>query len=150
MKMMRIVTKICLAVGAMALSVPIAWAQQQEPDQSGQPTQPSQPIPAYHSPLASAANNAQDEGNADSQKLLPDTTALTGIQDLSLGVPAMNHSYWQPHVDLSSAVDSNPLIGQRTDRMDNIRVGLGRSRSAQKFRKFDADSQLYRRRVIFE
>lgn len=109
MKMMHVVTKICLTVGAMALCLPMAHAQQRESDQSGQPTQPEQPIPAYHSPLASAANNAQDEGNADSEKLLPDTTALTGIQDLSLGMPATNHSYWQPHVDLSSAVDSNPL-----------------------------------------
>src|SRR5579862_2108307 len=110
MKTMRCALKISLAIGALVLSVPIAWAQQQEPDQSGQPTQPSQPIPAYHSPLASQADNGQDQANADSQKLLPDTTALTGIQDLSLGVPAVNHSYWQPHVDLSSGVDSNPLI----------------------------------------
>ena len=106
MKTMHIVMNTCLAIGAMALSAPIARAQQQEPDQSAQP---SQPIPAYHSPLASAADNAQDQANADSQKLLPDTTALTGVQDLSLGVPATNHSYWQPHVDLSSTVDSNPL-----------------------------------------
>ena len=150
---MRIVLNISLAIGAIALSVPIAWAQQQEPDQSGQPVQPSQPIPAYHSPLASAANNAQDQTNADSQKLLPDTTALTGIQDLSLGVPASNHSYWQPHLDLSSTVDSNPLTGQRMDkvsRVDNIHVDLWRSRSAPKFRKFDADPELCRRRFIFE
>jgi len=109
---MRIVLNICLAVGAIVLSVPIAWAQEQEPDQSSQPAQPSQPIPAYHSPLASAANNGQDEANADSQRLLPDTTALTGVQDLSLGTPATNHSYWQPHLDISSTVDSNPLTGQ--------------------------------------
>jgi hypothetical protein len=108
MKTMHIVRNLGLVIGAMALSAPIAWAQQQQPDQSGQPVPPSQPIPAYHSPLASAAN-AQDQGNADSEKLLPDTTALTGIQDLSLGMPATNHSYWQPHVDVSSAVDSNPL-----------------------------------------
>jgi hypothetical protein len=110
MKTMHIVRNLGLAIGAMALSVPIAWAQPQEPDQSGQPAQPSQPIPAYHSPLASAANT-QDEANAESEKLLPDTTALTGIQDLSLGMPATNHSYWQPHVEVSSAVDSNPLTG---------------------------------------
>jgi len=108
MKTMHILRNLGLAIGAMALSVPIAWAQQQEPDQSGQPAQPSQPIPAYHSPLASAAN-PQDQENADSERLLPDTTALTGIQDLSLGMPATNHSYWQPHVDASSAIDSNPL-----------------------------------------
>ncbi len=109
MKTMHIVRNISLAIGVMALSAPMACAQQQEPDQSVQPVEPSQPIPAYHSPLASAANNAQDQANADSQKLLPDTTALTGIQDLSLGVPATNHSYWQPHLELSSTVDSNPL-----------------------------------------
>jgi hypothetical protein len=108
MKTINIVMNTCLAIGAMASIAPIARARQQEPDQSAQP---SQPIPAYHSPLASAADNGQDQSNADSQKLLPDTTALTGVQDLSLGVPATNHSYWQPHVDLSSTVDSNPLAG---------------------------------------
>ena len=112
MKTMRCILNICLAIGGMVFTAPIARAQQQEPDQSGQPTPPAQPIPAYHSPLASAADNGQDETNADSQKLLPDTTALTGIQDFSLGVPAMNHSYWQPHLDFSSTVDSNPLVGQ--------------------------------------
>ena len=81
---------IFLAIGATALGVPGAHAQQQGTDQSGQPVEPSQPIPAYHSPLASAANNEQDQATTDSQKLLPDTTALTGIQDLSLGMPATN------------------------------------------------------------
>lgn len=103
---MRIALKVCLAIGVTVLSVPIARAQQQEPDQSAQP---SQPIPAYHSPLASAASNSEGETTPE---LLPDTTALTGIQDLSLGVPARDHSYWQPHIDLSSTVDSNPLTGQ--------------------------------------
>ncbi len=109
MTTIRIVLNISLAIGVIVLSVPIAWAQQQQPDQSAQP---SEPIPAYHSPLASAANNAQDETNADSQRMLPDTTALTGVQVLSLGVSPLNHSYWQPHLDLSSTVDSNPLTGQ--------------------------------------
>jgi hypothetical protein len=109
MTTMRIVLNISLAIGTIVLSVPIAWAQQQQPDQSAQP---SEPIPAYHSPLASAANNAEGETNDDSQRMLPDTTALTGVQDLSLGVSPLNHSYWQPHLDLSSTVDSNPLTGQ--------------------------------------
>jgi hypothetical protein len=112
MKRMGNTLNICLAIGAMALSAPIACGQQQQPDQSGQPTQPSEPIPAYHSPLASQADNGQDQTNADSEKLLPDTTSLTGVQDLSLGMPALNHSYWQPHLDVSSTVDSNPLAGQ--------------------------------------
>jgi hypothetical protein len=109
------------AVGAMILVATVARAQQQGTDQNtqstqptGQPTQPaqpSQPIPAYHSPLASVANNG-DETYDDTQKLVPDTTALTGIQDLSLGMPATTHSYWQPHLDFSSTVDSNPLAAQ--------------------------------------
>lgn len=85
-----------------ALGVPAARAQQQSQGQA------AQPIPAYHSPLASAADNGTDP-NADPQKLGPDTRSLTGVQDLSLGVPAETHSYWQPHVDLSLTVDSDPL-----------------------------------------
>ena len=87
MKMMRVVTKICLTVAAIGVCLPMAHAQQQESDQSGQPTQPAQPIPAYHSPLASAASNAQDEANADSQKLLPDTTALRVFKTSRLVYP---------------------------------------------------------------
>jgi hypothetical protein len=117
---MRGTLKIRLAaVGAMILAATVARAQQQGTDQSAQPTQatqpnqaaqPSQPIPAYHSPLASAASNGDEA--YDPQKLNPDTTALTGIQDLSLGVPATTHSYWLPHLDFSSTVDSDPLAGQ--------------------------------------
>ena len=117
---MRGTLKIRLAaVGAMILAATVARAQQQgtdqstqptQPTQSTQPTQPSQPIPAYHSPLASAAANGDE--TYDPQKLNPDTTALTGIQDLSLGVPATTHSYWLPHLDFSSTLDTNPLAGQ--------------------------------------
>ncbi len=85
-----------------ALGVPAARAQQQSQGQA------AQPIPAYHSPLASAADNGTDP-NADPQKLGPDTRSLTGVQDLSLGVPAETHSFWQPHVDVTSTVDSDPL-----------------------------------------
>lgn len=108
---MRTLHKICLAViGATVLGVPMARGQQQGPDKASQPAQPSQPIPAYHSPLAGAADNgADDDAYADPQKLGPDTRALTGVQDLSLGVPATTHSFWQPHVDFTSTVDTNPL-----------------------------------------
>ena len=119
-KLMRGTLKIRLAaVGAMILAATVARAQQQGTDQSAQPTQatqpsqaaqPSQPIPAYHSPLASGADNGNEA--YDPQKLNPDTTPLTGIQDLSLGVPATTHSYWLPHLDFNSTVDTNPLAGQ--------------------------------------
>jgi hypothetical protein len=102
---MRTLHKGLLAmIGMMALRAPIVLAQEQNQDKA------TQPIPAYHSPLASAADNAEgDDASADPQKLAPDTRALTGIQDLSIGMPRTTHSYWQPHVDLVSTVDSNPL-----------------------------------------
>lgn len=107
---MRTMQNIWLAtMGALVLGAPIARAQQQEPDQSTQPTQAAQPIPAYHSPLASASDNGPDEGAYDPQKLSPDTRSLTGVQDLSLGLPPLTHSYWQPRFNLNSTIDTNPL-----------------------------------------
>jgi len=77
--------------------------QDQQPGQ-----QQSQPIPAIHSPLASGADNDQDEAS-NPQLLQPDTRSLTGVEDLSLGTMALEHSYWQPRVALAETVDSNPV-----------------------------------------
>jgi hypothetical protein len=112
-----VVTAVCV----VALTAPAVRAQQpaqdqgqpQAPDQTQQqtpsdqaPAQAATPIPAYHSPLASAANN-DDEDNVT--ELTPDTSALTGVQNLTIGAP-VSRSYWQPHVDITSTVDSNPQI----------------------------------------
>jgi len=71
--------------------------------------QPATPIPAYRSPLASAAG-AQDEDQGP-QPLTPDTTPLSGALNVGLGNLQNDHSYWQPHVDISGSVDSNPQEG---------------------------------------
>lgn len=81
---------------------PPAQGQQQAPDQGA--SQPQGPIPAYRSPLAGVTGGADQQAAAD---LAPDTTPITGVQNLSLGTPR-THSYWQPHVDISSTIDSNP------------------------------------------
>ncbi|MGB0034229.1 MAG: hypothetical protein WBP79_02000, partial [Candidatus Acidiferrales bacterium] len=86
----------------VAMSVPAARAQQQAQDQS------APPIPAYRSPLASAADNGDDE-MADPQKMAPDTRSLAGAQDLSIGVPSARHSYWQPYFNVTSTGGSNAL-----------------------------------------
>jgi hypothetical protein len=85
---------ICIAMGASS-----ARAQQQTQDQ---------PIPAYHSPLASQADNS--DPNAPPPQLLPDNHELTGAQDPTLGVPSTNHSYWTPHVDVALTLDSEPPV----------------------------------------
>jgi len=95
----------------MTLGVSFAQAQQgqqQTPDQqqnSGQQqtNQPSQPIPAYRSPFASAADNS----DIVPQQGTPDNRSLSGVQNLSpFLVP--NHSYWQPQINLYATANSNP------------------------------------------
>jgi len=106
-----VISGFCLTVGTVC--APMAKAQQdqqsdqqqnQNQGQNGQqPVQSQAPIPAYRSPLASAAGDT-DEGGP--QTLTPDTTSLSGVQNLTLGTP-VTHSYWQPHVDLFVTADSN-------------------------------------------
>ena len=95
------VAVICVAP-ARALQQP---ADSQQGQQQGQ--QQEQPIPAIRSPLASAADNGDDE-TGNPQQLEPDTRSLTGVEDLSLGTMAIEHSYWQPRLAVSETVDSNP------------------------------------------
>lgn len=100
---------------AVALGAPAARAQAQQQAQD----QSAQPIPAYHSPLASAADNGTDDASGP-QQLLPDTTALTGVQDLSLGMPATEHSFWQPRVGFYTTVDTNPLNGSGNNSLTSF------------------------------
>jgi hypothetical protein len=100
-------TAMCVVI----LSASAVRAQQQSPDQAEQQTPANQgstqsaaPIPAYRSPLASAADNGEDTDT----ELAPDTRSLTGVQPFSLGAPT-TRSYWQPHFDISTTIDSNPL-----------------------------------------
>jgi hypothetical protein len=72
-----------------------------------QATQPTAPIPAVHSPLASLSS-VQDN---QPQEMTPDTRALSGAQYLTVGGPAYSHSYWQPSLDVAFTAYSSPLIG---------------------------------------
>jgi hypothetical protein len=85
--------------------------QQQTPDQQQQaPDQGAAPIPAYHSPFASA----DDNGDTDQQST-PDNRSLSGAQDLS-PLLVSTRSYWQPEIDAYTSINSNPgLSAQTTD-----------------------------------
>lgn len=97
-----------LAVAAWALSSPIVAAQQQQQGQQP-PNQSGAPIPAYHSPFASAAN---DSGQDNAQEPSPDTRPLAGARNLALAGLETKRSFWQPHFDLYGTGDSN--AGQST------------------------------------
>jgi hypothetical protein len=97
-------TSMWLAILVMVLGVPVAHSQQQS---NGQATLPT---PALHSPPSPAASdgNAGDP-NANPQVLAPDTRALAGARDISLGVPALTRSFWQPLFNVMLTLDTNPL-----------------------------------------
>src|SRR5215472_17886275 len=79
--------------------------QQSQPTQNEQPAnQSAAPIPAYHSPFAAAADNG--DSGVETEQVQPDTRALSGVQNQSLGLAA-GHSYVQPHIDISESADSN-------------------------------------------
>ena len=103
--MSRLPHRFWLALVSIAMSAPTALAQQQDQNQS------EQPIPAYHSPLAGVNSGADDNSTVSDQQLAPDTQPLAGAQNLSLGVPPVTHSYWQPRADITGIFDSNPLSG---------------------------------------
>jgi hypothetical protein len=97
-------------VAFLMLGVTATPALAQQQGQEKPADQASAPIPAYHSPLASAADNGDDEGLiADPNRLIPDSRSLTGAQTFSLGELPTRHSYWQPHVDFTSTISSNGL-----------------------------------------
>jgi hypothetical protein len=99
------IAAMALATGAREPSTQQGQQTQSQPNQNGQNTdQSAAPIPAYHSPLASAA---ADNGDANSGELEPDTRALSGVQTLSLGGLKASHSYWQPRIDIFESADSN-------------------------------------------
>jgi hypothetical protein len=93
-----------------ALSAAPVRAQQQTPDQTQGPTpeNPTEPIPAIRSPLASAADNG-DDNNVNPQQMLPDTNSITGVQNLTLGSVPLAHNYIIPRVNIFASADSNGL-----------------------------------------
>jgi hypothetical protein len=104
---LRVVAWSAALFCALPMVAPAARSQQSTGAAGeNQPTQNAQPIPAYHSPLASSSD---DQGaNDNSQKLQPDTNPLSGAQYLSLGTLRTTRSYWQPSFDLTGSGDSNP------------------------------------------
>jgi hypothetical protein len=102
--MRELCASMWLAILAMVLGVPVVRSQQQS---NGQATLQAT---ALHSPPYPAASNGNAEDPiANPQELAPDTRALAGARDLSLGIPALTHSFWQPLFNLMLTLDTNPL-----------------------------------------
>src|SRR5260370_15869753 len=107
---MRVLRKsIWPTIFVMVLAASAGRAKEQS---AGQATPPAAPL---LSPLASTMNNNNAEDtSAGLQELARDTRALAGAQYLSLGTPALTHSFWQPLLHLTSTLDTNPLATNHT------------------------------------
>jgi len=78
--MMKALRNICwTTLCVVALGVVPVQAQQQSQNQQQSSDQAAAPIPAYRSPLASAADNGDsDSANDNSDQLAPDNRSLAG------------------------------------------------------------------------
>jgi hypothetical protein len=83
--------------------------QQQPPQQPQQPTpDDSSPKPAARSIPAADQDQDQQNPNVDTNAIQPDETPLTGLQDATVGLPEIRHSYWVPGVQYGAYLQSNP------------------------------------------
>ena len=116
---------------AALLAIPVRAQQPQDQDQSQQPAQnpnspsenPAQPIPAIRSPLAGI--NGTDDDRDVTQKTLPDTTPLTGVEPISLGRAPLEHNYWQPQFKIFSTADSDELSASGSSGWGDFTSFLG-------------------------
>ena len=67
------------------------------------------PQPAYRTALPNLQADQSQPTDVNGQELAPDTRSLAGVQTVTLGVPALERSYWQPSFNVNAEGDSNPL-----------------------------------------
>src|SRR5580704_14162383 len=79
-------------------------AQQDEPP----PTPQDEPKPAARSnPLSGGQDENQENPEVDPNALQADYTPLTGMQNATLGIPEIRHSYWVPGFQYGANIQSN-------------------------------------------
>ena len=96
----------CFLAFMLSFGAPIGRAQDepQEPaDTKPKPAARSTPIPIIDSGNPQDDNGVQDTTN----RLRPDVTPLTGLQNATLGTPEMRHSYWVPGFQYANTIQSN-------------------------------------------
>lgn len=87
---------------------------QDEPQQQP-PQQPQEPAPDESAPKPAArsipgSDQDQDQAqnpNVDTNAIQPDETPLTGLQNATVGLPEIRHSYWVPGVQYGAFLQSN-------------------------------------------
>jgi hypothetical protein len=79
-------------------------AQQDEPT----PMPQDEPKPAARTnPLSGAEDENQENPNVDPNELQADYTPLTGMQNATLGIPQIRHSFWVPGFQYGANIQSS-------------------------------------------
>jgi hypothetical protein len=79
-------------------------AQQDEPP----PVPQDEPKPAARTnPLSGGQDDNQENPEVDPNALQADYTPLTGMQNATLGIPEIRHSYWVPGIQYGANIQSN-------------------------------------------
>jgi hypothetical protein len=114
-----------LACAAALVASPVrAQAPQDQPqpqtqDPNASSENPSQPIPAIHSPLAGVNGNDQDDQQV-TQKTVPDTTPLSGVENISSGKAPLDHNFIDPQFKIFSIADSDGLSANGNSSWGNF------------------------------
>jgi hypothetical protein len=92
--------RFLLAAAAVTFSIPLPLRSQEPTDTPPKPA--ARTIP----PLGS--DNTQDQVTDDNAtNYRPDDRPLTGLQNPTIGVPELRHSYWLPGFSYNNAIQSN-------------------------------------------
>jgi hypothetical protein len=102
--MLKTHARIGAAMAIMFVGLPTAYSQQQS---TGQGAPGGSTLYSPSSP--STNNNSLQSASGRTSDLAPDTRALAGAQDFSLGVPGVRRSFWQPFFGAMSTLDTNAL-----------------------------------------
>jgi hypothetical protein len=104
MKLLKTMFSVMLLASVFFPGASLLWAQQDEP----MPVPEDKPKPAARTnPLSAGESDSQENPNVDPNALQDDYTPLTGMQNTTLGIPEIRHSYWVPGIEYGANIQSN-------------------------------------------
>jgi hypothetical protein len=95
-----------VAAGLLSLGAAMACPQDQ-PDQQEDTSKPKPAARAY--PPIGPSDQDPNADQDSTPSLQPDTRPLTGVQEPTLGLPELGHSYWVPGFEYTNSVSSAAL-----------------------------------------
>jgi hypothetical protein len=119
MKLIKIILRSSFLLLSLSLGVQVSRAQ----DEPQQTPSDQNPKPAARG-IPGVDDQDEQNPNVDPNALQPDFTPLTGLQNATLGMPEIRHSYWVPGLQYGAYLQSNPYGSNSTGwYVDNYVAG---------------------------